>query len=419
MVSPGMADGSRIPVQGTGPGVSAWQGTARQGDPAAPIELLLVEDDPGDAFLVEELLSDADVRNRLTWVRTMAEARRELARGRFQCVLLDLHLADAQGLDALETLLAGSPDAAVIVLTGLAEAEAGLAAVAAGAQDYIAKGRLESEWLGRAIRYAVQRKQGAIAAAALQAGRLRAEENARLERGLLPSPKLATAEVVAVTRYRPGRAHSLLGGDFYDVVETPDGTVHAVIGDVAGHGPDEAALGVCLRVAWRSFVLAGVRGPRLPALLEELLLAERDDDECFVTLTTLRLRPDRRTVDVLRAGHPAMLLRGPGPDVRLVETAGGMALGLLPGFGDWPEERVELPPGAELVLFTDGLFEGETGPGGRRLDLDGLLGLAERGAGLDASDFVDALIMGAELASADYGGLGDDVAVVALGWKGT
>jgi serine phosphatase RsbU (regulator of sigma subunit) len=44
-----------------------------------------------------------------------------------------------------------------------------------------------------------------------------------------------------VTRYRPSRTNALLGGDFYDVVQTPDRTVHIVIGDVAGHGPDEAA----------------------------------------------------------------------------------------------------------------------------------------------------------------------------------
>ncbi|MFB4313789.1 PP2C family protein-serine/threonine phosphatase [Actinomadura sp. 21ATH] len=387
------------------------------GDAAASIELLLVEDDAGDALLVEELLIDGNVPNRLTWVRSLAEAREALAGGgRSRCVLLDLHLPDAQGLDALKVVLAEAPEAAVIVLTGLAEAEAGLAAVAAGAQDYLVKGQLEPEWLGRAIRYAVQRKQTETAAAALQTGRLRAEENARLERGLLPNPLLTTDDVSVVARYRPGRATSLLGGDFYDVVERPDG-VHAVIGDVAGHGPVEAALGVCLRVAWRSFVLAGARGPRLLALLEQLLMAERDDEETFVTLTSVTLAPDRATAKVLRAGHPAMIVREPDGGARLVETRGGMALGLLPGMDDWQEDDVPLRPGTELVLFTDGLFEGETGPDGRRLDLDGLLRLAGRGGDLAAEPFVDFLITEAEEASAGYGGLGDDVAVLSLGWK--
>jgi serine phosphatase RsbU (regulator of sigma subunit) len=112
-----------------------------------------------------------------------------------------------------------------------------------------------------------------------------------------------------------------------------------------------------------------------------------------------------------------MMLRESDGSVRLVEPAGGMALGLIPGLGEWPEEELPLAPGTELVLFTDGLFEGEVGPGGRRLDLDGLLELAGRARGLEAADFVDALIAGAEAASAEYGGLGDDVAVLSLGWK--
>ena len=73
----------------------------------------------------------------------------------------------------------------------------------------------------------------------------------------MPAP-LVTDEALQLTaHYRPGRQRALLGGDFYDAVQVADGTVHAVIGDVSGHGPDAAALGVCLRIAWRTLVLAG------------------------------------------------------------------------------------------------------------------------------------------------------------------
>lgn len=83
-------------------------------------------------------------------------------------------------------------EAAVVVLTGLPEESVGLATVASGAQDYLVKGRVDPEPIGRAVRYAIQRKQAEQAAAALQAGQLRAQENARLERGLLPLPYCAT-----------------------------------------------------------------------------------------------------------------------------------------------------------------------------------------------------------------------------------
>ncbi len=226
--------------------------------------LLLVEDDAGDALLVRELLADSGLTATLTWARTITEARQLLiSQGLPGCVLLDLHLPDAHGLEAVTALLAAAPGAPVVVLTGLAEEDAGLAAVAAGAQDYLIKGQIAAEVFRRAIRYAVQRKQVERASAELQISALRAAENARLERGLLPSPLVSGDGIEVVARYRPGRAQALLGGDFYDVVETADGSVQAVIGDVAGHGATAAAMGVCLRVAWRSLVLAGTGAPAL------------------------------------------------------------------------------------------------------------------------------------------------------------
>jgi serine phosphatase RsbU (regulator of sigma subunit) len=387
-------------------------------EPSVTPILLLVEDDPGDALLVEELLADSGLDAELHWVPSLAAALDACAADLPpHCVLLDLHLPDSQGLAGVAAILHQAPAAAVVVLTGLAEQQAGLAAVAAGAQDYLVKGRVDPELFGRAIRYAVQRKQAEQAATALQAERMRAEENARLERGLLPVPLLNAAPVEVVARYRPGRASALVGGDFYDVVEADDGVVHAVIGDVAGHGPDEAALGVCLRIAWRTLVLTGVSGPALLRQLERILLAERADPGVFATVTTLTLDPDRRTVRVLRAGHPGLLVRTPG-SVELVETAFGPALGVLIAADLWPEETVKLQPGGALVLFTDGLFEGRLADSGNaRLGEDGLTELARRSVGLPSAEFVDAIIRDVESVTATGAGLADDIAVVHLRWN--
>ncbi|MEU1126435.1 SpoIIE family protein phosphatase [Streptomyces sp. NPDC005899] len=378
--------------------------------------LLLVEDDAGDALLVEEMLSDSELDSGLTWCKTMAEARRFLRTCRTPvCVLLDLHLPDVHGLDAVRQLVESAPDAAIVVLTGLSEAETGLSAVAHGAQDYLVKGRLDPEMLSRAVRYALQRKHAERSAAAIRTSQLIAQENARLERALLPIPLLRDDSFRVAARYEAGRAHGLLSGDFYDVVQTADGAVHAVIGDVSGHGAAEAALGVCLRVAWRTAVLTGVPQLGTTGLLEEILAAERSDPHVFATVTTLVFPPSRDRVYIARAGHPGLLLRD-GTDVSWVEPDVGMALGLMPGVGRWTLTELELPRGSELVLFTDGLFEGRTGPRSR-LGEDGLLDMAVKYGALEPRAFVDALVAEATAGASPYGGLADDVAVLHLGWR--
>ncbi|MFF9690060.1 PP2C family protein-serine/threonine phosphatase [Streptomyces sp. NPDC014623] len=378
--------------------------------------LLLVEDDSGDALLVEEMLTDSELDAPLTWCKTLAEARQFLLGCRTSvCVLLDLHLPDVNGLDAVRQLVESAPDAAVIVLTGLDESKTGLSAVAQGAQDYLVKGRIDPEVLGRAVRYALQRKHAERSAAAMRTSRLIAQENARLERALLPIPLLLDDSFQVAARYEAGRAHGLLSGDFYDVVQTADGAVHAVIGDVSGHGAAEAALGVCLRVAWRTAVLTGVTQLEKTGLLEEILVAERSDPHVFATVTTLVFPPGRDRVLVARAGHPGLLLRR-GPEVGWVEPEAGMALGLLPGAGRWTITELELSPDSELVLFTDGLFEGRTGPKSR-LGEEGLLAMAGRYGSLEPRAFVDALVAEATESASPYGGLADDVAVLHLGWK--
>lgn len=391
----------------TGADVSVWDVDA---------VLLLVEDDAGDALLVEEMLTDSELAAPLTWCKTLAEARRFLLGCSTPvCVLLDLHLPDVNGLDAVRQLVGSAPDAAVIVLTGLDESSTGLSAVAQGAQDYLVKGRIDPEVLGRAVRYALQRKHAERSAAAMRTSRLIAQENARLERALLPIPLLLDDSFQVSARYEAGRAHGLLSGDFYDVVQTADGAVHAVIGDVSGHGAAEAALGVCLRVAWRTAVLTGVSQLEKIGLLEGILVAERSDPHVFATLTSLVFPPGRGKVLVARAGHPGLLVRR-GTEVSWVEPDAGMALGLLPGAGRWTITELDLFPDSELVLFTDGLFEGRTGPKSR-LGEDGLLAMAGKYGALEPGAFVDALVAEATESASPYGGLADDVAVLHLGWK--
>jgi serine phosphatase RsbU (regulator of sigma subunit) len=374
------------------------------------LSLLLIEDDRADAVLVEELIADSAVDMRVQWAPSMAQAGDVLARERPDCVLLDLHLPDAAGFDGISRIANWDSTLPVVVLTGLNDEQFGVSAVASGAQDYLVKGQVEPNVLRRTVLYAIERKRAELISVDLMASNLRAQENARLERGLLPSPLLVDVdEVDIVTRYRPSRASALLGGDFYDVVQTADRTVHIVIGDVAGHGPDEAALGVALRIAWRTLTFSGIHGADAMRQLERILHAEGAILGTFATMLSLAVDLDSPRVTVVRAGHPEILAHGSG-GVGWVDTPRGPAVGL--GGANWPQFSMELPPGEGLVLLTDGLFEGHSGPGRDRLGEDGLLELARPLAHLPGSAFVDALIDQAEARAQSHGGFSDDVAVV-------
>ncbi|ABL04953.1 SpoIIE family protein phosphatase [Mycobacterium ulcerans] len=380
------------------------------------LSLLLVEDARADAMLVEELIADAAVDIQVVWARSMAHAERELSAARPDCVLLDLNLPDASGIDALDRIANRDATVPVVVLTGLNDEYFGATAVAAGAQDYLVKGRVDPEMLRRAMLYAIERKRAELIAADLHATQLRARENALLERGLLPSPLLLDSPGVdIVARYRPSREDALLCGDFYDVVQTVDRVVHVLIGDVAGHGPNEAALGAALRIAFRALTLAGVHGGELMRQLDRVLRAERTGEGIFATVLSLAIPPqpagsaDGAHIQVIRAGHPGMLLHG-GGTVHWLEPPAGPALGL--NLGNWCQHEVELPVDHGLLLLTDGLFEGYSGHRRERLGEHGLLSLARSHAGLSGPAFVDALIDGAQQRAQSLGGLTDDIAVL-------
>jgi serine phosphatase RsbU (regulator of sigma subunit) len=380
-----------------------------------PLDLLLVEDDDGDALLFEELVRESDLDVDVRRVRTAAAAL-EVVGPETSCVVLDLGLPDAEGLEIVRRLRDSVPHVAVLVLTGLFDTARGLEAVAAGAQDYLVKGRVDGDTLARAIRYSVERHRAEQTLAELRVAQATARESSRLERGLLPRPLLADPRVAVGSGYRPGRERSLLGGDFFDVVEVADGTVHAVIGDVCGHDPDAAALGVALRIAWRTLVLGGrARGDALLDTLEEVLVHERLSPEVYATVCMASVAPDRESLDLEVAGHPLPILLGPPAATLRVETVRPPLGTGLPARSKAPV-TVTLPPAARILLYTDGLIEGRAGPGADRLGIPRLLEMLDGPHAQAAGDDGDALI--AWLLEATHelngGAVTDDVAAVML-----
>jgi signal transduction histidine kinase/CheY-like chemotaxis protein len=119
------------------------------------VRILLIEDNPGDALLVQTYLEEVDTGIQLENVTSLADADALLERSKFDALLVDLSLPDAQGLETVRrTKGMGLP---VVVMTGQGDEETALAAVQAGAQDYLVKGRASGLDIRRALRYAVER----------------------------------------------------------------------------------------------------------------------------------------------------------------------------------------------------------------------------------------------------------------------
>ncbi|MCW3035868.1 MAG: hypothetical protein JWM17_1180 [Actinobacteria bacterium] len=129
-----------------------------------PGRILLVEDNEVDVAMVRALLAESAGKScHVTSVGRLADARAYLLSAGADCVLLDLSLPDAEGLETVEVVLATAPEVPIIVLSGLQDDRVTMAALNEGAQDYLVKGQVDGESLWRSIRYAVERKRAEVA----------------------------------------------------------------------------------------------------------------------------------------------------------------------------------------------------------------------------------------------------------------
>jgi signal transduction histidine kinase len=125
-----------------------------------PLQVLLVEDNAGDARLLREMFSKEPLGSfELSHLTHMVDAEARLARGGVDIVLLDMGLPDGHGLDTLRRARAAAPDVVMIVMTGLEDEALAAQAMKAGAQDYLIKGQIENRALPRALRHAIERQR--------------------------------------------------------------------------------------------------------------------------------------------------------------------------------------------------------------------------------------------------------------------
>lgn len=183
------------------------------------------------------------------------------------------------------------------------------------------------------------------------------EVASRLQIASLPRTLPMHAGIALDAYYEPAEAELLIGGDWYDAFNLPDGRIGISIGDVTGHGVDAAAFMGSLRDALRTSLYGEVHLKR--ALnIADYLIGEEFPEGRYATALLCTYDPQTRTLSGASAGHPGPLIWVPAGKVIDPFTERGLPLGVRTMNGTRQEmSSIVLEPGAMAVFFTDGLVE--------------------------------------------------------------
>ncbi len=225
-----------------------------------------------------------------------------------------------------------------------------------------------------------------------------------LQRNLMPEGTGYSAAVDVDGRYLPATRGVHVGGDWYDIVDLPDGTVAFAVGDIAGHGLQAAAAMGQVRSAWRALALSMTEPNAILTSLDRF--AGGVDGAFFSTILTLLLDPSGGDLRYASAGHPPALVIEPDGSTRFLEGGRSVPLG-LPFDLPRPQAHERLGSGSILVVYTDGLVERREEPLDRGLER--LAEMASRVRAGSLTEISDELL---EIVADDRH---DDVALLTIG----
>ncbi|WP_406502579.1 SpoIIE family protein phosphatase [Streptomyces sp. NBC_01602] len=175
-----------------------------------------------------------------------------------------------------------------------------------------------------------------------------------LQRSLLPRTLLAMHGLDVAARYLPASHGMEVGGDFYDLIRLSDTEAAAVIGDVQGHGVSAAGLMGEVRTAVHAYAVVGATSGEVLARTNRLF--NDLDPGLLASCLYAHIDPVHHIAQLATAGHCPPLLRHPDLHTDILAAPPGPLLGVDPT-AEYPTTDIPLPPGALLVLYTDGLIE--------------------------------------------------------------
>jgi len=354
------------------------------------VQVLVIEDNPGDARLVREMLAEGrGSAFAMQWAQSLAEGRLFLADTGVDVVLLDLDLPDSWGNKTIEEIVKFAPGKPVVVLTGSTVEETGLEAIKYGAQDYLVKGSFTPATLERVINYAIERKS--IGEELRCAREREVAISLRIQQTLLlgtPPDDIPGIEIAAFSV--PSQQ---VDGDFYDFVRYGASCVDIIQGDVMGKGIPAALLGAAaksyfLRAHSSLMYAGGCSGlPAPEAIIDQVnryIVSDLMQLDSFITLCYARLDAEARTMQFVDCGHTKTVhYRAADKSCSLL---GGVNMPL--GFSrDDVYKTISIPfsPGDLFFFYSDGLTEARS-PDGDFFGEERVMDIIAQHAGLPAEE---------------------------------
>ena len=378
--------------------------------PQKQLRALVIEDSEIDALLLIEQLKAGGYALETQRVDNADELNAALAGKPWDIIFSDHNMPNFSSTAALQIVRAKNPDVPFLIVSGTIGEEVAVAAMRAGAQDYLMKGNMARlvAAVERELQDAIERRARKAAERTL----LAQEEEFRLAREIqqhlfpaaapvLPGYDLAGSSVPAAAT----------GGDYFDFIPTPSGDVLVVVGDVTGHGLGPALLMADVRAYLRALVLADHKLATMLTHARRLLLKDLGLDY-FITLFFAQLNPATGMWTYINAGHPPGCLlpaTGGEPHEMLPTTP---ALGIDRDEEPLVPKQVQLQNGDVVLLVSDGIIEAWS-PDGQEFGEERMLAIVQRERNRPATEIIQAL-MDAVRAHSGSNVLQDDMTAVVI-----